>query len=516
MHNPEAGTGLSGTPLAPRSQVVLFAALCLASLVPLLLVDLPPLVDLYGHFGRYAIQTELAERPLLQPFYSYEWKLIGNLGADLLVEALHPLLGLEGSVRTAVMLTQLLASAGILAVTRAVHGRITPFAIAALPLIYGLPFNYGFINYALGMALTLLAFAQWLRLRAAGYEGWARLWLLVAGGTIWLCHTYGWAFLGLMCGAAMVAEVLADRPRLLTGVVRILVTCGPLLAPLAAMILWRANAGATFTGDWSLGFKINWLVSVLRTRWVVLDGLSGFAVISLVYWAARAKGVRFDTRLALAAGFALGTFLVLPMFVLGSAYADMRLAPYILILALVAIDPRTMQVHSLRLIGAGAATFFAVRMVTTGWAYVEHDREVAAYLPALKAMPPGARVAFFVVKPCGAHWPIPILDHVGSLALVRRNVFVNDQWQGPGFNPLTVHYAAAGAFMQDPSQAAVPDGCAEPSGPPLSTRLAQFPRKAFSHVWIVGDVPDSTPVPADLVPIAHSGKGRLYAVASAQ
>ena len=61
------------------------------SLLPLLEVGLPPLVDLYGHLGRYALQTELAGRPELQAFYSYEWKLVGNLGVDLIMEALDRL-----------------------------------------------------------------------------------------------------------------------------------------------------------------------------------------------------------------------------------------------------------------------------------------------------------------------------------------------------------------------------------------------------------------------------------------
>ena len=68
-----------------------FALLCLAAITPFLFVGMPPLVDLYGHYGRYVVQTDLANRPALQEFYSYQWQLIGNLGGDLLVEALDAL-----------------------------------------------------------------------------------------------------------------------------------------------------------------------------------------------------------------------------------------------------------------------------------------------------------------------------------------------------------------------------------------------------------------------------------------
>ncbi|MFM7376636.1 MAG: hypothetical protein ACKO1O_00655 [Erythrobacter sp.] len=165
------------------------ALVCLIALAPLLVVGIAPLTDLYGHLGRHAVQTELAQRPGLQPYFSYEWKLIGNLGGDILVQLFHPLLGLEGAVRATVMVTQALGALGLILVSREVHGRVTPFAIAAIPLIYGFPFNYGFINYTLSMALALLAYVLWLRLRRAEREGLAAAWLGAAGVVIWIAHT---------------------------------------------------------------------------------------------------------------------------------------------------------------------------------------------------------------------------------------------------------------------------------------------------------------------------------------
>ena len=197
----------------------------LVTILPLLLVDFPPLVDLYGHLGRYAVQTELDTRPALQPFYSYEWRLIGNLGADILIEVLHPVLGLEPSVRVVVILTQLLGAAGLLLISREVHGRVSPFAVMAIPLLYGYPFNYGFLNYALSMALAMLAFVVWLRLHRAERDLAARLWLGVAGATIWVAHTYGWAFLGLLAGSAMLAEAMPTLLKRLDQRQGVLVAC---------------------------------------------------------------------------------------------------------------------------------------------------------------------------------------------------------------------------------------------------------------------------------------------------
>lgn len=489
------------------------ALIGLLSLLPLLVVDIPPLVDLYGHIGRYAVQTDLANRPELQPYYSYEWRLIGNLGADLLVEALHRALGLEGAVRAVVILTQLLGTFGILAVSRAVHGRITPFAIAALPLLYGYPFSYGFLNYVLSMALALLAFAGWLRLRDSGNAGMARVWLGAAGLAIWVCHTYGWAFLGLMCGSAMLAEVMTTRVHPAAAVRRIIGACWPALLPLILMVLWRSEAGAAFTGTWSWYHKGIWLLSVLRVKWMAFDIASLGILVALILWAAWYRGTTFGRRLVIAAGLSFICFAALPMYVLGSAFADMRLAPYAMVLTLLAIAPVRLNGRALMIVALVTTGFLTVRSIGTAAAYIEQDRAIAAVEPALDAIPVGARVAMLVVNPCPLQWQLSVMDHLGGLATARRSVFVNDQWHGPGMNPMTIHHPAAGVFAHDPSQVVIPDSCRRPSlRKHLSEALAAVPRAAFTHVWIIGEVRRDQPLPKDLFLLPHRGEGLLLKV----
>lgn len=485
---------------------------CLVAILPLLLVDFPPLVDLYGHLGRFAVQTELAQRPELQPFYSYEWKLIGNLGADILVQALHPLLGLEASVRWIVILTQLLGALGLMLVSREIHGRVTPFAVAAIPLLYGFPFNYGFINYALSMALALLAYAAWLRLHRLGREVAAGLWLAVAGAFIWVCHTYGWAFLGLLTGSTMLAEVFAARTRPVRAVGRILAACWPLLLPVVPMVAWRAESSGMSMAGWSLPFKFNWLFSPFRSVWKPLD-IGALAIVTgLLYWVRLSRSAAFDHRVGIAALLCVAFFFILPGRVFGSAFADMRLLPYGLALGLVAISTARVGPSELRIAGLVALAFFAGRMAVTSAGYVEQNRMVQAALPALDKMPNGARVAFFVIKPCAVKWALPVLDHVAGAALARRNAFVNDQWQQSGINPLIVHYPAGEPFVQDPSHLVRSDACGASVLPKVTPTLAKLPRGAFTHVWIVGELGGVKPPPAGFVPVPHAGKGLLYAI----
>ena len=175
------------------------ALVVLATMVPLIYPPIPPLVDLFGHMGRYRVELDLDHSPWLQAYYDYHWAAIGNLGVDLLIKALAPLIGLEPAVKLIIVTIPPLTAAGFLWVAKEVHGRIPPTAFFAIPFIYGHPFLFGFANFALSMALAFLAFGLWLHL---GQKDKARLraWLFVPISVIiFFCHTYGWGALGLLC-----------------------------------------------------------------------------------------------------------------------------------------------------------------------------------------------------------------------------------------------------------------------------------------------------------------------------
>ena len=101
-------------------------------------------------------------------------RAIGNLGVDLLMMALAPLIGLEPAVKLIVLAIPPLTVAGFLWVAREVHGRVPPTAYFAIPFAYGHPFMFGFVNFALSMAFAFLAFGLWLRLGRLGRTAAAR------------------------------------------------------------------------------------------------------------------------------------------------------------------------------------------------------------------------------------------------------------------------------------------------------------------------------------------------------
>jgi len=456
--------------------------LVLAALVPVLVVKLPPLIDVLGHIGRYSIQTGLDQHPWLAQYYTFEWRIIGNLGADILVELLHPFFGVETTVRLIVILNQALAATAVLLLSREAHGRITPFCVLALPLIYSVPFTYGFINFTLSMALALMAFVLWLRLTKLGRVRLRQYIFVPIGLTVWTCHTYGWAFLGLLCTASsLVRSYEAGRkwPAILwhTGL-----DCLPLLAPLLPMLLWRGQSAGGGTGDWSLAGKLLWLTWILRLDWKIFDQLCAGLLWVVVYVGLREKKISADRTLIVAAALCFAAFLILPLSVFGSYYADMRLTPYALMLALLSFDDRKLDARLRRYLTFAAVLFLAARLTATGVVYVERERVLKTHLEALDVIPQRARIATFVTLPCPTEWKLPWLSHTGSLAIARNHAFSNDQWSASGVNLLSVSFIQGGAFRTDPSQMIAPDRC-KSHGVTMRKALANLPKNAFTHVW---------------------------------
>ena len=117
----------------------LAAALIVLAAVPLLYPPIPPLVDMFGHMGRYRVELDLAASPWLQVYYGYHWAAIGNLGVDLLVKLLGPLIGLEPAVKLIVVLISPLTVAGFLWVAREVHGGLDVIEERRVAVIVILP-----------------------------------------------------------------------------------------------------------------------------------------------------------------------------------------------------------------------------------------------------------------------------------------------------------------------------------------------------------------------------------------
>lgn len=478
-------------------------AAVLLSALPLLSPALPPLLDLPGHMARYRVMLDGGASPLA-PWYDFHWRFVGYLGVDLLVAWLAPWFGLEAVVKAIVIAIPMLTATGVLWLSREAHGRVQPMALLALPLAYTLPFLYGFLNYALAMALALNAFALWLRLtRQARARLRAGLFVGIAW-LVWTAHLFGWLTLGVMVCASEVARQRAEGRRWNRAIVAAAVACLPLAPPALVLLRWHPGDGAGGSDLWSrFPMKLGWFVTLLRDRWQWLDLASLLLVVLLLYGSWRRRGQPRSASLA-ASALAMGAlFLLLPF---GTAYVDARILPYAVILALLAEGTMPGRGRVLAWVGLG---FLLVRTLAVTADLALEGRDWQRRLVALEHLPVGARVAAFVLNRCDAGWPLARLNHLPSIAVVRRSAFANDQFDLGSTGLMQVRREGFGAFATDPSQIVAEERCAAAAGiPTLRAALARLPRGAFDHVWLI-DPPAGSRV-ADATRVWSDGRDALY------
>ncbi len=491
------------------------AALVVAAAVPLAWPSLPPLSDLPGHMGRWHIAMALRDSPDLARYYAFNWALIPNLGMDLLVPALARVVGFEAATKLAVMAIPVLTVIGLLWAAREEHGRVPPTAILAVPLAYAWPFQFGFVNFTLSQALAFCALALWIRWgrreklvrRAVAFAGLAPV--------LWVAHSFGWGMFGLMAAGAELARLRAAGRGWSAAIGGTIVQCLPLAGPLGIMVV-QAGLGAGHGGiglgasDWfNMPAKAGWILSIFRDRWQAFDLLSLIPPVLVLYAAARSRDWRFSRMLGWPALACLAAFVVLPRLLMGGAYVDMRIAPAMLMLALIAIVPPVMG-KGTRTTAWLAVLFVVVRLGGTTLSFVERSAEQQRELAAIAAIPRGAAVLSLVGRPCLGTWTDLRRDHLPGLAIVRRNVFTNDQWVIAGQQLLGIRHQVAAPYLADPSQSVYPAECPD-VGSRFGTAIAGFPRAAFTHVWTIGFPPGAAQA-ADLRVVWTNGSSTLYRV----
>ena len=507
---PEAQNGAA--PAFWWEQRWFLALVVLLSAVPLVYPDIPPLVDLFGHMGRYRVQLDLAESPWLRDYYGFEWAAIGNLGVDLLVMPLGQLFGLEAAVKLIVLLIPPMTVAGFLWVAREVHGRVPPTALFALPFALGYPFLFGFVNFALSIGLAFLAFGLWLALaRQERLELRAILFVPISV-IVFFAHTYGWGVLGLLCFSAEAVRQHDKGIGWFRSGLNAAAHASVMALPLLIMIAWRSETHGGTTGDWfNWELKWRWVYSALRDRWYWLDIASLVIPALMLLFALVSRKLTLSRNLVFSALVLLAAFLLLPRIIFGSAYADMRLVPYIMAVALLAIrfrgetPARLAQV--IAFLGLG---FYLLRIASTTISLGFSANEQQAKLAAIDYLPMGAKVVTLVGDPCGFHWPLPRDSHLGAMVIVRRHGFSNDQWVMEGLNLLELRYGPAGDFAADPSQRVRRQGCSIGPLRSINDALRTIPRGAFEYVWLINPPPYDPELTADMRPVWRGPGSILY------
>jgi hypothetical protein len=461
--------------------------LALVALTPFLGVELPSMTDLPGHIGRYHVMMNIEASEHLKRFYAFEWKLVGNLGLDLVVRALAPFFGVKRAALIATAAIPLLTIAGVAAVSRALYGRIEPSAAIACCFVFSNPFLYGFVNYSLSVALALLTFAGWIRMSSEATRKHLLIFIPLVFA-VWLSHAMGWGILALMVGGlelnAMLRRYRGAEP---LDLVRVGTRLLPFAPPVIATLVWSSGGeGPLFAyaaGDELWRQKIHNFLVVLRGQGRFLD--VGTPVILFLTAAVLLllRRLRVDWRMASGGILLVGAVLVVPTTLFRSWGADERLAP----VALIALSLSLVWDGNRRgafLLAAFASSLFTVRTLAIGEDWRQLDVAYRSHLKALDQVPRGARIyAIVLYDQCETTWVATALPHLPDLAIVEKDALVNSQFP-PSLAPL-LKVTYGDPKLRTASQMIPGFDCSTRDLSRIEARLAELPLGGADYIWLL-------------------------------
>ena len=450
------------TPSTPATGSLLAGlALTLLMVLPFAFAVRPQQADYPSHLARYHVMLDGGQSPWIAKYYSFEWALNGNLGVDLLMVPMGRLLGVETAAELIALVLPMLVAMGIMTVEWTLRRRIGVGSLLALLTVWSPAMAMGFANFSLSLALSLFAFALWVRL-----DGWRwRAALFVPIGlVIWLCHSAGWGVLGVMVFGYEWHRQHSWRA---------LLAPWPLFPPFL-LILTEAKVGSSLHyGDGPIMYKLSIWVNALVGTTITLDLLTLMMLVIAVLLALRFRAL--DGRLGWAALLVAGLTIVMPRHFGGGDFADLRLVPVALMLGVLAIDAKVPRWVLLL-----APVMLVARLGVTSQEWHEQSDRLEAALPALEKVPEGARIAV-AVSYDPSIWGSARLSHAGSYATVYRDALVNTHFAIPGVHMLQLK--GLGAEFIDPSQRV-----AVKPGEPID--LSNFPPARYAdYLWFIGDNP---------------------------
>lgn len=494
-------------------QILTILALCL---VPLFLTPIIPTVDFYSHMSRYYILAHPQAVPDFAQNYAPAWRLLPNLGLDVVgtavMSVLPPLLG----AKVLAGLIILAPAMGCLSLAQAVHGRITvEQASLAGILAHSLILGWGFANFLLGLGLALWALGLWIRL--GDRPGLQLLVTIAVAVPIFLVHGLVFALWGLLLLAF-------EAPGMMRGGLRGFAMGGGRLALVAVLpvILFLMSRTAQADGGVTVAFtnlaahaengqllqrvleeitkRIDSILRVSESNFAWPDRAFGLALWILLAWSIMSRRVRLESRLLPALALVAVLVVLTPPNMFGVGHLDERIPLVLLALLTAALGLGSGQIRDARpvsiLLLAGFGLHLA--MVSLGW--YREGRIYATYLASIEALPPGGMATAIHLgdtqgrdeaRPCNPLLPV--------LTLARNMA-------APTFaNPTQQPLAIVGPLRQAlDASAALPTNLAD------NDLLASHAALGFKTLVVC----DSNPAPAELPPgfslVAQDGKWRLY------
>lgn len=432
----------------------LFAGLGIVLIVPLFVVDIPPLTDYPNHLAREFVLAFGAHDPVLSRMYAERWGIIPNLAIDIVLPAMAHVMPLYVAGRLVLAVALLLPVAGAAAYNRAVFGIRSFWPLASGLVAYNGLFLLGFMNFQISLGMALLGAAAWVAWRDR------RPVVLAILGAIWFsaiffAHVFGLLFLVAIIGGweidrllrlrregrALLPDIARTAAQLSVVFLSPLVLC--LLAPIADQgggAIWRP-----------LLDRLDLLLLPFLSYDAISSRLIGGAFLAFLYALARQGLYRIApgagcTLVALLAGY-----LLCPFIMNGTGFVGDRLPIMLGFMLFAGGKPAQLSMTARSATALLLTVALAIKTAGIVSVWCEHNTDVAEMRQVISPVPAGSRVLVVSVYPAdnpnywgamrSGRW-IPGLFrtdiHLPALLLIERRAFWPLLFAARGKQPLTL------------------------------------------------------------------------------
>ncbi len=353
-----------------------FALVIAILLAPIMLVDMPPLLDYPIHLARSYITLHYATDSDLSSIYQIDWRPIPNLAIDLSLLFLGQIMDVEVAGRVFLGACLVLTVAGVATLHRVIFERWSYWPlIAAIPAYHG-ALMAGFVNFSMGLAIVSFGLAAWIALRDHAFSlrlGVHSLFVLI----LYFCHVLSLGLFGIVLGAYTLWRI-GSMPRSRTLALRLFSEALLLGTPflIAAWFYLRHSFAEVITRDekilygaWQFGPKIRGLMMPVLTHNLILDCLSLLILVSIPLALVFYRRLKVAYGLVLGVAIIAGLFLILPGNLLDAGFIMERLLIAAVLIGIAATQPYNLTPRTGGLIAAIVLGLVLSRsaVLTTNW-----------------------------------------------------------------------------------------------------------------------------------------------------
>ncbi len=401
------------------------AALSIVLVLPLFLIDVPPVLDYPNHLARMYVLA-FPDDPVLSHIYATRWSVIPNLAIDLLVPPLLHVLPAHVGGRIMLASALLLPVWGCAAYNRAAFGRYSVWPFAAGVMAYNALFLLGFLNFQIGMGVALFAAAAWCA-RVDAHPVTATITGAVCAVALFFCHIFGVVLFGILIGCRE-AALLWQHRGLHSALVRAAMLLAVFAIPMALYAIAPLRDAGGPTVYLPIGRKLAHLLAPFADYDVRLTLITAGGVAGILYVLIRTGAVRTAPGTTLAAFILVTAYPMLPDIAHQGAFIDSRVPIMLGLVLFAGVAPLGLPRRETIVVTLLAITLILLHVASVADVWTEHTRDLADFRATVAPVQAGAKVLVVTGR--------PVDPHGGSLPDSHKNRAL------PGYMILDTHMPA--------------------------------------------------------------------------